>query len=279
MIKSYFMNKFIQKLKNQSLFFVLIVVVVITSCKPEKVDLCNAYKDYFENKGSNFTHEDSVNVLKYKQRKRELYAKNKDVYLSDTKPNPHIKIYEMKNSDTTLLFKVLDLCTKDSVKYEKEIGIPWSFAQYIIINDAVIKGTVVDKINHYKECRYFRTTYFIMVDSIIHSYFPLSIGDTVLIHSNLFGVEGYCEHNKPTGFGAATHFKDYEIGEAGLFFYLNRAIYLRFFNETINKSGSKYKDPYCYNSFFRYPINEGIKRQMKKTDKLKLSKFVKKIKK
>ena len=273
------MNKSIQKLKNQKLFFILIVIVAITSCKPEKVDLCDAYKDYFEGKGSGYTYEDSVNVLKYAQKLTELYSKNKDVYLSKTRPSPYTYIYEMKNYDTGLLFKVLDLYVRDSIKYQEEIGIHWSFAKNIIINDALIKGTVVDKINHYKECRYFTTTYFIMVDSIIHSYFPLSIGDTVLIHSNLFGVEGYCEHNKALGFGATTHFKDYKIGEAGLFFYLNRAIYVSSFDKAINKPGSKYKDPYCFNSFFRYPLNEGIKRQMKKTDKLKLSKFVNKIKK
>jgi len=282
MTKLYFMNYFILKLKNQKLFFTLFVIIIVVSfnnCKPEKVDLCDKYKEYFEGKGSDYTKEDSVNVLKYAQKLTELYSKNKDVYISKTRPSPYTYIYEMKSYDTSLLFKVLDLYTRDSVKYDEEIGIHWSFAKDIIINDAVIKGKVVDKINHYKECRHFTTTYFIKVDSIIHSYFSLSIGDTVLIHSNMFGVEGYCEHNKALGFGAVTHIIDYKIGETGLYFFLNRAIYDRIFKQTINKPGSKFKDPYCYNSFFRHTFNEGIKRQMKKTDKLKLSKFINKIKK
>ena len=83
MTKLYFMNYFILKLKNQKLFFTLFVIIIVVSfnnCKPEKVDLCDKYKEYFEGKGSDYTKEDSVNVLKYAQKLTELYSKNKDVY-------------------------------------------------------------------------------------------------------------------------------------------------------------------------------------------------------
>jgi hypothetical protein len=222
-----------------------------------------------------FNDEDSTNVLEYVEKLNELYSNNKDVNISDTRPSPYDRLYDMENHDTSLLFRVLALYNEDTIAYKKEIGIQWWFAQDIIVNDAVIRGNVMDKINDHKECRYFSTTYFIEVDTIIHSYFRLNIGDTVMMHTPLIGYT-YCEQNKPRGYGAITHNKDYKIGETDLYLYLDRDVYVRHLRRAIKDSSKNYKDPYCSNSLFRNPGNEGIQELIKQCDKEKLAEFVKK---
>ncbi len=250
-------KKITQILKGMSFTFIFLysfIVMAFFPYRPENVELCDKYEEYFGGNRSVFTAEDSTSVLKYVEKLYKLYSNNKDVYISDTRPSPYDRLYDMKNYDTSLLFKVLRLFNEDSISYKNEIGIRWSFAQDIIINDAVIRGNVVDKINDHKECRYFSTTYFVEVDTIIHSYFQLNISDTVMIHVPLIGYT-YCEQNKPRGYGAITHMKDYQIGETGQYFYLDRDVYVRHQKRAMKDSTRNYKDPFCYNSFFRNPGN------------------------
>ena len=255
---------------------ILITLLASSGCnKKEKVPLCDQHKEYFEGKTTILTSKDSVDVEKYNDRLIDLYSGLKEIYYKGT--YPYILAYNMKYYDTSLLFNTVRLYKKSIDQYNSKVGIPITLVTNIINNDAVIIGEVIDKINHYKKCRYFTTTYFIKVTSVIHSYFPLSINDTILIQSYSFGVTGYCESNKPTSRIELYGMHDYEIGEKNLLFLLNRRNYIRAFETIISKKEQNYKDPYCYNSFSRQARNEIIQNKINNTNIKNLKSFVKQI--
>jgi hypothetical protein len=234
------------------------------------------YKEYFEQRSIS-THNDSVNVLKYHQKLKNIYANIKEVGFGNL---PLERIYEMKNYDTTLLFSILKKYAFNREQYNAEIGISRYVATKLITNDAVIKGDVVKKTNDYKDCRYFVSTYFIKVDSIIHSYFPLMVGDTVLIQYSGFGLTSNCNPNQGGSFYSEdVNVKDYEVGEKNLIFLLDRGAYLRQYSKHVIKQIIKYKDPYCFNSFWRCMDMEFFAGKYNDCEKSQLENFIKKIKK
>ena len=212
---------------------ILIIFLVSSGCnKKEKIPLCHQHKEYFEGKTTLLTAKDSADAELYDKRLFELYSNFNKIHYQYG--YAYQLGYEMKYYDTALLFSTLNLYINDKKEYDKYINLPISLVTELIKNDAVIKGEVVNKINDFKECRYFTTTYFIKVQSVIHSYFPLNVGDTVLIHFPFFGMTGYCEPNKKLSFTAINHVMDYITGEKDLHILLNRKSYLRAYENLIN---------------------------------------------
>jgi len=232
------------------------------------------YKDYFEQRSIS-THNDSVNVLKYHQKLKNIYANIKEVGFGDL---PYERIYEMKNYDTALLFSILKKYAFNRDQYNTEIGLPTYVATQLITNDAVIKGDVVKKINDYKDCRHFVSTYFIRVDSIIHSYFPLMVGDTVLIQFSSFGLTSNCDPDQGSGYSEDTDLKNYKVGEKNLIFLLDRGAYVRQYSKHVLKQLIKYRDPYCFNSFWRCLDMEFFAEKYNDCDKSRVEEFINKIK-
>ena len=186
------MNKFIQKLRNQKLFLVLLIFFIgvsITNCKPEKKDLCNAYKDYFGDIKYPMGKQDSIDTYQYYHYLKRKVEENNGYF----KGNPYSfsLFYYSKYLDTALYTSIL---IKNNSKfkevYNKELGYNLYMALHLIISDAVFWGTVVGKDNYSDTCLHYKTTYYVKVDSIIHSYFPINPGDIVMIKSSLFGHLG-----------------------------------------------------------------------------------------
>jgi hypothetical protein len=153
-------------------------------------------------------------------------------------------------------------------EYDRQIGIPIGLVVDLIKRDATIIGTVVDKISKYNELRWYTTTYFIRADSVIFSYFPINIGDTLLVQSQHFGGGGV---------PVCVDVRDYRIGDSGYCFPLTRQGYVRHLHDT-HLSHMGYCDPFCTNSFTEY-LKDTTPNCTRDADPQKVYDFVKKIKK
>ncbi|MCD4664532.1 MAG: hypothetical protein K8R68_04610 [Bacteroidales bacterium] len=259
-------------------FFLIILVSSLQGLTQEAFDyqdLCEKYQTWFASDTIKWTYEDSLVAVEYNEKLYKHYKPIKEFYFSGDYADH--KIYEALHYDTTLLFYTLKLYAESKEEYNRQIGIPIGLAVNLINRDATIIGTVVDKINHYKECRFYLTTYFVRVDSVIFSYFPANIGDTILIHTRLFGFEGYCQANENLGFGAATAGHDYRIEDSGFCSRLSRIGYVRYM-QSRNRFSRNYLDPFCTNSFMQY-LGETNRDCMRDADSERILDFVKKIKK
>lgn len=238
-------------------------------------DLCEKYKTWFASDTINFTYEDSLASKAFSEELFNLYKPIKEIYYNGI--SPYMKIYNIRHFDTALLVNVLSWYSLSDSIYSEQIGLPFIFAHTILTNDVIIKGTVVDAINKYPECRFFISTYFIRVDSVIHSYFPLERGDTVLMQSAINGYTGYCDTNQFTSYGVNACGPNIKLRESGIYI-LNRTGYVQHFQRGTNNSSKPYTDPFCFNSFAYRTKSEKIEELLQVADKEKLKAFIEKIK-
>lgn len=236
--------------------------------------LCNNFENWFASDIVPWNYEDSLASCEYNDRLFDLYYPVKEFYFNGT--SPYNFIYDIHHYDTSLLFLVLKLYADSIEEYDRQFGIPITLATNMINNDAFIIGTVVDKIDHYKECRFYTTTYVVRADSVVFSYFPIEVGDTVLIHSPIIGYNGYCQANKILGYSNSPHIYDYQIGNSDFCFFLDRKGYDRHFQ--FKNFTHNYLDPFCSNSFICNLRSSKYCKQIKEVDQKKLSAFIKKIK-
>jgi hypothetical protein len=227
---------------------------------------CDKYSEWFAKDSVKWNKEDSIVAIEYSKKLYVLYKPIKEFYFSGEQPDQ--EIYSALHYDTTLLFSTLKLYAESREEYDRQIGIPIGQATRLINRDATIIGTVVDKINKYKELRWYTTTYFVRTDSVIFSYFPINIGDTLLVQSLHFGG---------SGIPVDIDMQDYQVGNSSLCFSLNRNVYVRHFHST-KPPHLVYLDPFCTNSFTQY-IGENPQNCLNDTDPKGIHDFVKRIKK
>ncbi|MCD4696645.1 MAG: hypothetical protein K8S16_10445 [Bacteroidales bacterium] len=238
--------------------------------------LCGNYYDWFANDTIDWDYEDSLASYNYNNKLFDLYQPIKEFYFNGISPYNHI--YEIYHYDTALLFSILKLCAESKEKYDEQIGIPISVAHGLIKNDAMIIGTVVDRINKYTECRFYSTTYFIRTDSVIFSYFPISVGDSVLSQESVIGYTGYCDTNQFRTYTVNACGYNIKVGDEG-YFILDRSGYVRHFQyQNSNPSTIDYKDPFCFNSFKCRFKNEESEKMFRSVNKEKLMEFTRRIK-
>lgn len=237
--------------------------------------LCEKNKTWFASDTINYTDEDSLASKAFSEELFKLYKPIKEIYYNGI--SPYMKIYCIKHFDTALLINILKRYALSDSTFNKQIGIPFILAHTILTNDAVIKGTVVDVINKYPECRFFISTYFIRVDSVIHSYFPLKNGDTVLMQSAINGYTGYCDTNRFTSYGVNACGPNIKLRESGIYL-LNRTGYVQHFQRGTNFYSKPYTDPFCFNSFSYRTKSEKTEELLQQTNREKLETFTEKIK-
>jgi len=258
-----------------SLVFLVSSIQGLTQEAFDYHDLCEKYKTWFASDTTSWTYEDSLASAAYNDKLFELYKPIKEIFFNGELP--YNFIYNIHNYDTSLLLSLLRLYTNSRDEYDKQIGIPIGLAGRLINRDATIIGTVVDKINHYKECRWYTTTYFVRTDSVIFSYFPIKRGDTILIHTNSFGYLGYCQGNGNLSIRTASAGRDYKIGDSNFCFRISHNGYLRH-RKLWYRSPKKYLDPFCSNSFILY-LDGTLRNCIGDADPKRVLDFVKKIKK
>ncbi|MEZ5197591.1 MAG: hypothetical protein R2764_14700 [Bacteroidales bacterium] len=237
-------------------------------------NLCEKYSSWFASDTIPWTYDDSLASEAYSKKLFDLYKPIREIYYNGHYPYP--KIYDIAQIDTALLFNLLTTYASSSEKYEEQFGIPFSLAHYLVTQDAIIMGTVVDFINKYPECRFFISTYFIRVDSVIHSYFPLGKGDTVLMQSAINGYTGYCDTNQFTSYGVNACGPNIKMHESGVY-ALDRGGYVNHFQRLKRDMPKPYTDPFCTNSFSYRTKSEKIEEMLKSADKEKLKAFIEKI--
>lgn len=263
--------------------FLILVSLISFPQENNYVDrLCNKYEDWFASDSIQWNFEDSLASLEYRNKLFDLYQPIKEIFFNGAAPYNYI--YNIHNYDTYLLFTILKLYADSKEEFDRQIGIPLNLATRLINNDAFIIGTVVDKIDHYQECRLYTTTCFVRTDSVVFSYFPIEVGDTVLIHAPLIGYYGYCQKDTVIGYHRAIEDYDFHVGDSASCFYLNRNGFVRFHQyqykpKEVSKFSANHKDPFCSNSFVINPrTNNGYCKSLKETDQKKLSEFIKRIK-
>jgi hypothetical protein len=226
--------------------------------------LCNKYSEYFGKDTVKWNKDDSLAAFEYNKKLYQLYKPIKEFYFSGEHPDQ--LIYSALHYDSTLLFYTLKLYGESRQEYDMIIGLPIGLVEDLISRDATIFGTVVDRINEFKESRWFRTTYLVRTDSVVFSYFPIKKGDTLLLHSNLF-----------PGVLVDADTRDYKTGDSGYCFRLSRQGYVRHFHDP-HISHMGYCDPFCTNSFIQY-LGETSFNCLRDADPEKVREFVSKIKK
>lgn len=239
-------------------------------------ELCEKYKTWFASDTIEWTYEDSLASLEYSEKLFNLYKPIKEVYYNGIAP--YNRIYDIYHYDTALLFNILEWYPSSSPQYNEQIGIPFILAHRLLTNEALIKGTVVDRINKYPKCRFYISTLFIRIDSVVFSYFPLEKGDTVLFQSAINGYSGYCDTNQFVSYGENACGPNTKLGESG-YYSLDRTVYVQHFQRVIPNSPRRYTDPFCYNSFIDRRKSEKIEKLIRLADKKKLKEFTDKIKK
>ncbi|OQX76827.1 MAG: hypothetical protein B6D61_08170 [Bacteroidetes bacterium 4484_249] len=278
MTKHNFMNNFIQKLKNQKLFFTLfaiITVISLTNCKPEKEDLCDKYKEYFENVKYSMSKQDSIDTYNYFHYLKRIVTQNGDPFGGN--PYGFSLFYRMKRTDTAFANEIKRAYYKDNTLFNKKYGIDYYLARYIIDSDAVVYGEVISKDNYSDSCLFYKTTYIIRVDSVIYSYFPIIKGDKIIIKTTNFGFDGGCRSgDDKLGFSTNLHSYNYNNTEFSVFF-LSKPIYIEHFNKMIFDK-SKYYDKFCPNSFI-IPNNYKLNDLVEKSKPNSLLKFTNRIQK
>lgn len=225
---------------------------------------CDKYSEWFGKDTIKWNKEDTLTAIEYSKKLYQLFKPIKEFYFSGEYPDQ--LIYSALHYDTALLFYSLKLYAESREEYERQIGIPIGLVVDLIKRDATIFGTVVDKINDFKENKWFTTTYLVRTDSVVFSYFPIKTGDTLLLHSNLF-----------PGVLVDTDTRDYRIGDSGDCFRLSRQGYVRHFHDS-HLSHMGYCDSFCPNSFTQY-LGETSFDCMREADPKKVREFVSKIKK
>jgi len=257
------------------LFHLICLILFTVSCKPEKVDLCDTYRDYFDGDTQDVSFEDSLASKKHFDYIKGIISLNGNYYNGD--PYLYDMIYKAKHTDTSLRSKITDLYYNYLEEYSNTIGLDYFLARYLILSDAVIKGTVIGKDNYSDSCLFFTTTYYVQVDSIIHSYFPIKEKDLIIVKSNLFGFVGGCINDeRKKYFKSADHAYEYKLNEQSHFF-LSRGLYLRqYYNQILS---SNFKDQFCFNSFLLPINNEKLNLSFKSSNKKKLAKLSRIIKK
>ncbi|MCD4729882.1 MAG: hypothetical protein K8R74_04730 [Bacteroidales bacterium] len=236
--------------------------------------LCNKYEDWFASDTIKWTFEDSLASLDYRNKLFDLYQPIEEFYFNGA--TPYLYMYNVHHYDTALLFSVIKLYADSKEEFDRQVGIPLNLATRLINNDAFIVGTVVDKIDKYPECRFYTTTYLVRTDSVIFSYFPIEIGDTVLIHSPFNGYNG-CNQNDTLHYSLPYKKFDYEVGGSGFCFYLDRKGFINH-QQLFHGAEDEFFDPFCNNSFVRSASNDKQCKSLKEVDQKKLAEFVKRIK-
>lgn len=262
----------------RTIYIILIVLVIsvpgVTQEAFDYQDLCEQYKEWFASDTIKWTNEDSLASYAYSKKLFDLYKPIKEVY--NNGDYPYTKLYSIEHIDTALLCDVLRLYSHSPLQFDEQIGIPFLLAHYLLTRDAIIRGTVVDYINKYPECRFFISTYFIRVDSVVFSYFPLKKGDTVLFQSPINGYSGYCDTNQFVSYGVNACGPNIKLHESGIY-TLSRSGYVQHFQRIKNNMPRPYTDPFCYNSFSYRTKNDRIEELLQSVDQERLKNFIEKI--
>lgn len=270
------MNIFNKKLINKILFLnliILIVVVLLNTCRPEKEDLCDKYKEYFGDIKYFMSKQDSIDTYNYYHYLKRIIAKSGSPFGGN--PFGFSLYYRMKRIDTSFANKILRDYYSDKTQFSQKYGISYYLARYVVASDAVVYGEVISKDNYSDSCLFYKTTYIIRVDSVISSYFPIKKGDKIVIKVNNFGFEGGCRTgDEKKIFTVSSQSYDYKLNQFSIFL-LSRDMYITQFNKFI-KNNNKYFDKFCYNSFI-CPNNYKLNELFEISDSKKLIDFVNNI--
>lgn len=254
---------------------IFIGTLLFYACKPEKVELCDQYKEYFGDIKFEMSKQDSIDSYNYFQYMKKIVTQNNAPFGGD--PYSFYNLYLMNRTDTAFAMEIKREYYSDKSNYNKKYDIDYYLARYIIDSDAVVSGEVVSKDNYSDSCLFYTTTYIIRVDSVICSYFPISKGDKVIIRTNNFGYEGGCKTgDEKRVFTESSHAYDYKENEFSVFF-ISKSIYIEQFNNFIFNN-PKYFDEFCYNSFIA-PNNNKLNGLFEKSNPNSLLKFVRNIQK
>ncbi|MCD4736907.1 MAG: hypothetical protein K8R53_12755 [Bacteroidales bacterium] len=88
--------------------------------------MCEKYKTWFVQDTVKWTLEDSLASSGYNDKLFDLYHPVKEFYFNGVSPYNHI--YDIHHYDTSLLFLALKLYAESKEKYNRQFGIPITFA-------------------------------------------------------------------------------------------------------------------------------------------------------
>ncbi|MEZ5199725.1 MAG: hypothetical protein R2764_26080 [Bacteroidales bacterium] len=240
------MNKPNQRLSQFFQLFIIGLILFSFSCKPEKVDLCNQYEEFFGNIKYEMSKQDSADTYEYFQYFKKIITKNHAPYGGD--PYGFGMLYRIKRTDTSFSNEITREFYGNRSHYIEKYGVDYYLARNIVNSDAVVYGEVVSKKNYSDSCLFFTTTYIVRVDSVLFSYFPIEIGNKVIIKTSNFGYEGGCKTGiQKRMFTSTSHSYDFNENEFSLFL-LSKSHYIMAFNKFI-LNNPKFYDKFCYNSF------------------------------
>ncbi len=184
--------------------------------------------------------------------------------------NPNLKfnnfVYLLPRIREQVNIDLYDKLIANKSIYYKELN--WIDIINLIQSDAIIVGRVIDKKENFKlnHVYFYKTDYYIIVEEVIHAYFPVQKGDTVLVKSSL-GICGTCDPNQKIMMVVSEHEKDFKINERQVFMLEhNSGYYMKFLK--IYHTGL-YDDQYC-RSAFEVPTYPGIYTN----DSIKLTKWI-----
>lgn len=105
------------------------------------------------------------------------------------------------------------------------------------------------------ECTYLKTQYTIVIDELIFSFYPYTVGDTILL-STIAGKLGKCDSVLPKAHLGVLGSPKYEIGDSKLFALSNVTYYSSLMTNPDFGPNKRYKDRIDPNIFIDY--NSGL---------------------
>jgi hypothetical protein len=119
-----------------------------------------------------------------------------------------------------------------------------------ITDDAVVCGRIVGKrmSRDSTQCLHLKSQYIIEVEKVEHAYFPLQVGDRIMVF-HLPGYEGGCGNQYDIR-GVYSHLPEYKINEIS-YFYVNRNSYQSRLRFQLRKKLYRlpFSDTYCSQAF------------------------------
>ena len=212
----------------------------------------------------------------YKVSNQYFVDENSNPYLTEEETSKMIEIGIRSNQITTLINgndtnkyalryflprvrNIIDTIWHDSIVFKDDKINYGHLSKHqiydLISSDAVVLGEVTDKlfISDVTKCYLYKTDYIVKVNEVLHSYFELNNGDSVLLKSTL-GFEGGCNLENRDLVGIESHGNTYQIGDKWIFFLKHNSYYTDFlYNGKINLP--KYDDVYCPHAFMMYNGN------------------------
>ena len=239
----------------------------------EQQSLCDKFSNEVNFTPQRLTSQDSVENKKYFDKLQKLYTEAGYPFNGD--PYSIAFNHLIKTIDTSEYLKLVTLFCTEKEKFNEITGIDYYLALYLIKSNAVIKGTVIYKDDYSDSCLFYKTTYFVKVDSVITSRFSLQKNDTLIIKSSRSGYAGGCNpENKKSNF-SLNAVKNYNKGDKSILF-IDRGLYLDRY-EMLIKNHYQYFDDYCSNAFIIQLSNAKLSELLLNSDRDRLKSFLLKI--